>query len=100
MSIYALLLPGWDHTSTWGEDHGQLYAQVSRNGYDDADGPEFWITPPCYPLADTTQQLAELIGRVTGADAVSVLQAMSIGARVAGARDDDCHRLGLSELRP
>src|SRR3954468_7058940 len=96
MSIYALLLPGWDHTSTWGEDYGELYAQVNRNGYDDANGPEYWITPPHYPVPHTTRELAALIAQITGADMASVLKAMSIGAR--GASDGDRQRLGLPAL--
>lgn len=39
MSVYALLLPGWDQLSIWGADQDYLYAQVTRNDNSDDDGP-------------------------------------------------------------
>lgn len=56
MSIYALLLPGWEQFSTWGAEDGCLYAHVTRNGHAD-DGPDFWITPPRYPIYVTHENL-------------------------------------------
>ena len=85
MSIYPLLLDGWDDTSTWGEDRGQLYAQLTRNGVSDDNGPEFWITPPRYPRFARGPELANLMERSTACGHEAVLRGMAIGATVAGA---------------
>lgn len=95
MSIYAFYLQGWEETSTWGEDQDYLYAQINRNGHDGSRGPEYWITPPDYPVVRTTADLARLIARVTATDHVAVLRAMSVGADLAGASQSERQQLGL-----
>lgn len=80
MSVYALLLPGWDQLSIWGADQDYLYAQVTRNGNSDDDGPDFWITPPPYPVFRHPRELGQAISQVTGTDLPAVLSAMAIGA--------------------
>ena len=80
MSVYALLLPGWDQLSTWGADHDYLYAQVTRNGNSDDNGPDFWITPPRYPVFRHPRELGKAISQVTAADLRTVLRAMAVGA--------------------
>ena len=95
MSIYAFYLEGWEETSTWGEDQDYLYAQINHNGHDDSHGPQYWITPPDYPIVRTTAGLARLIASVTATDPTEALRAMSIGATLAGATPTDLHRLQL-----
>jgi hypothetical protein len=97
-SIYPLFLNGWEDTSTWGDDDDYLYAQLTRNGVPDTNGPEYWITPPHYPAARTTTELAQLIANVTTADAPTVLRGMAFGAKVAGASDSELRGLGLPEM--
>lgn len=83
MSIHALQLPGWEESSTWGADADPatggryFYAQLTRNGHSDDDGPEFWVTPPQYPVYRTAAELAAAIGRVTITEPATVLRAMS-----------------------
>lgn len=96
MSIYPLFLDGWDDTSTWGEDGGHLYAQLTRNGVSD-DGPQFWITPPGYPVVRTAFDLARLIGETTACSSEEVLHGMSRGAAAAGADRAERQRLDLLE---
>jgi hypothetical protein len=79
MSIYPLLLPGWEDLSTWGIDTDYFYAQLTRNGHSDDNGPDFAITPPNYPTCGTAHQLAAAISRVTGAEPATVLHAMAAG---------------------
>ena len=95
MSIYAFYLDGWEETSTWGEDQDYLYAQINRNGHDDTRGPQYWITPPHYPVLRTTRELAQIIASVTAAESSAVLQAMSEGAKLAGATQSELRLLGL-----
>lgn len=97
MSIYPLFLDGWDDTSTWGEDGGHLYAQLTRNGVSGDDGPEFWITPPDYPVVRTGRELAQLIAEATACRSNEVLQGMSGGAAVAGADLVTRQRLDLPD---
>ena len=95
MSAYALLLPGWDQLSIWGADQDYLYAQVTRNGNSDDDGPDFWITPPRYPVCRHPRELGHAISQVTGTDLPAVLNAMATGAGM------NAHAFALaSEARP
>jgi hypothetical protein len=86
MSVYPLLLPGWEQTSTWGHDIDHLYAQVTRNGVSDDDGPEFWITPPRYPVCHLEHELAAAISQVTGVEQELVLRAMTAGTDLVAGR--------------
>lgn len=79
MSINALLLDGWDETSTWGTDQGTCYAQLSPNGVPDDDFPQVWITPPRYAVLDAAD-LAREIAAATGASIDDVVLAMRRGA--------------------
>jgi hypothetical protein len=81
MSIYAVFLDGWDHKSTWGWDDGvgSYYAQMTRNGKSDANGPEIWITPPTFPAIMSPEALAEAIAHATGEDLQAVQRAMNDG---------------------
>ena len=85
MSIYGLPLCGWEDCSTWGADADlatgseHFYAQLTRNGHSDDDGPQFWISPPRHPPYRTVAELAEAISHITTVDATTVLQAMSAG---------------------
>lgn len=79
VSIYALFLDGWDELSTWGDDGDNLYAQMTRNGNSDDDGPGFWITPPEYPTVTQPEELAHLVSQVTNAQVDTVLNAMAEG---------------------
>jgi hypothetical protein len=95
MSIYPLLLDGWEDVSTWGEDGGHLCAQLTRNGATDIDGLEFWITPPRYPVIHTVTELAHVIARATACGQETVLHGMATGAAIAGASPADRQRLEL-----
>jgi hypothetical protein len=95
MSIYPLLLDGWEHASTWGEDCGHLYAQLTRNGVSDDNGPDLWITPPRYPAVHTVAGLAHAIARATACSEEIVLRGMAAGAAVAGATPAERQRLNL-----
>lgn len=90
MGIYALFLDGWDEPSTWGDDGDHLYAQVTRNGSSDHDGPEFWITPPEYPTVTQPEELVHLISKVTNAQVDTVLNAMT-----EGVPESKRHAMGL-----
>jgi hypothetical protein len=92
VSIYGLLLPGWEELSTWGVDDGYLYAQLTRNGRSDDDGPEVQITPPGWPVLHTAAELSAVIARVTGAEPTEVLAAMTPTVSAA-----DRRRLGLPD---
>jgi hypothetical protein len=79
MSIHGLLLDGWDGLSTWGYDDlmGSFYAQLTRNGHSDDDGPDVWITPgSSWPAIHHADVLAELIAETTGATLADVRAAM------------------------
>ncbi len=78
MSINALLLDGWDETSTWGVDNGTFYALLTRNGVSDVDGPQIWIAPPLHVIQDAPA-LARAIAATTGASADVVQRAMNSG---------------------
>ncbi|WP_202902320.1 hypothetical protein [Salinispora pacifica] len=79
MSIYAVLIDGWDHRSTWGWDDGtrSLYAQLTRNGNSDDNGPDVWITPPATPRILLPEALAKAIAHVTGTNLATVHAAMN-----------------------
>lgn len=79
MSIYPLALPGWDDLSTWGQDDDYFFAQLTRNGHPDDDGPGVWITPPGHPAYPDAPALGRAISAVTGVDEAVVLRAMSVG---------------------
>jgi hypothetical protein len=82
-----LLLPGWEESSVWGEDGDHLFAQVTRNGVSDDDGPEFWITPGGpYPEIRDPATLARAINGVTGVPAEVVLTAMVAGVAMEHSR--------------
>jgi hypothetical protein len=96
MSIYPLLLQGWDDASTWGEDNGHLYAQLTRNGVS-KDGPEFWITPPRYPAVLIAADLAQVVAQATACGQETVLRGMATGAVLAGASPAERQRLDLPQ---
>lgn len=80
MSIYALALDGWDELSTWGYDSGigSFYAQLTRNGQSDDNGPEIWITPGGrYPIISTPSELATTVATEVGAELPHVHAAMN-----------------------
>ncbi|MEV6349434.1 hypothetical protein [Actinoplanes sp. NPDC051851] len=56
---------------------GSYYAQLTRNGRSDADGPEVWITPPTWPVMVNSLLLAHVIARVTETDFAIVKAAMN-----------------------
>lgn len=93
MSIYPLMLPGWEDLSTWGAEEDYLYAQVTRNGLSDDDGPEFWITPHKWPTCCTVDELSQAISNVTHVDRSDVLRAMAAGVDPAVLRS-----LGLPDV--
>jgi hypothetical protein len=87
MSIHGLLLDGWDDLSTWGYDDlmGSYYAQLTRNGHTDDDGPDVWITPgPAWPAVHHADVLAELIAEATGAPLQDVRAAMDDSSGAGG----------------
>jgi hypothetical protein len=87
MSIYMLDLPGWEGLSTWGWDDGLgcFYAQLTRNGNSDDNGPDVWITRGRYPLTITELTvLAPAIALATGVDVEQVEAAMNSGLAAAG----------------
>ncbi|MFG3701591.1 hypothetical protein ACGF5C_27320 [Micromonospora sp. NPDC047620] len=79
MSIYAVLIDGWDQRSTWGWDDGtrSYYAQLTRNGNSDDNGPEVWITPPAWPNLSAPEHLAMAIAAATRTDRAVVQNAMN-----------------------
>lgn len=87
MSIYPFVLTGWEDASTWGDDNGWLYAQLTPNGVSDRNGPKFWITAPHYPVVHTAPELAEVIARTTACAKPAVLHAMATGAAVMRVSD-------------
>ena len=78
-SIYPVFIDGWDQLSTWGWDSGMgsYYAQLTRNGKSDDNGPEVWITPPAWPVMQLPQTLAKAIAEVTGTELAAVIAAMN-----------------------
>ena len=93
MSIYPFVLTGWEDASTWGDDNGWLYAQLTPNGVSDRNGPKFWITAPHYPVVHTAPELAEVIARTTACAKPAVLHAMATGAAVMRVSDAEWRRL-------
>lgn len=79
MTVNALLLDGWEETSTWGIDNGTFYAQLTPNGVSDVDGPQVWIIPPHFVVRDA-QDLVRAIAEQTVASVDSVVAAMRRGA--------------------
>lgn len=81
MTINGLLLQGWEDLSTWGYDSGldSYYAQLTRNGNSDDDGPDIWITPPRWPAIPHPDALARVIADATGTDVTTVHTAMDAG---------------------
>jgi hypothetical protein len=95
MSIYPLLLPGWEDLSTWGIDADYFYAQLTRNGNSDNDGPDFAITPSNHPTCRAAHELGAAISWVTGVEPATVLHAMAAGV------DPHTRRgLGLPSAQP
>lgn len=88
MSINALLLNGWDEASTWGDDNGVLYAQLTPNGVADDDGPQVWITPSDYELVDA-HDLACAIAETTRTSVDQVVWAMRRGRGTDHRRSSD-----------
>lgn len=80
VSIHALNLPGWDELSTWGWDDmaGSWYAQLTRNGGDDSNGPEIWLSGAPTPFTTEVELMAAIV-QCTGADPLDVLNAMRPG---------------------
>ncbi|MGC1734639.1 MAG: hypothetical protein WA731_18640 [Pseudonocardiaceae bacterium] len=95
MSIYGLRLAGCDELSTWGYDAsaGSLYAQLTRNGNSDDDGPDIWITPPDFPVVLVPTALAAAIAAATGSELAAVYVAMNGG--LDGQTDDMAQALRL-----
>jgi hypothetical protein len=82
-SVYGLLLAGWEDLSTWGYDSGtgSHYAQLTRNGRSDDNGPEVWITPSAsQPPIARAQDLAPLIANATNTELAAVQEAMKAGS--------------------
>jgi hypothetical protein len=79
MSIRPLALQGWDELSTWGYDDqlASFYAQLTRNGNSDDDGPEIWLSPPRYPVLASEAQLRAAIAECTGTPVEDVARALS-----------------------
>ncbi|MFI6031635.1 hypothetical protein [Amycolatopsis magusensis] len=78
--MWGLVLPGWEDRSIWGYDSGtgSFFAQLTRNGNSDDDGPDVWITPGAtFPVVTSPVQLQALITNVTGAAATDVIVAMN-----------------------
>lgn len=88
MTIYGLALDGWAARSTWGWDEqlGCYYAQLTRDGNSDADGPDVWITPGRrFPRVTSVDILAPMIAvELRTADVQAVYDAMNTGAIAAG----------------
>ena len=80
MSIYPFVLTGWEDASTWGDDNGWLYAQLTPNGVSDRNGPKFWITAPHYPVVHTAPELAEVIARNVASNRGAMCDTMAAGA--------------------
>ena len=80
-SIYPVFLDGWDELSTWGFDSGadSYYAQLTRNGNSDDDGPDIWITPPTWPPMARPAELAQAVATATGVDLSTVRNALNDG---------------------
>ena len=79
MSINALWLDGWDELSTWGYDDREesYYAQLTRNGGTDDNGPEIWVsTAAGWPAITSPAVLAEVIARCTKQPLETVRSAM------------------------
>ena len=87
VSVYMLDLPGWDGLSIWGWDDGLgcFYAQLTRNGNSDDDGPDVWITPgPRFTTITEIDALATTISTAIGVGALEVRVAMNSGLAVSG----------------
>jgi hypothetical protein len=85
---WALFLPDWDDLSIWGYDSGtsSFFAQLTRNGNSDDNGPDVWITPgPRFPVVTSPAQLQALIADVVGATAADVAVAMNHAVDAQGA---------------
>jgi hypothetical protein len=102
MSLYGLRLEGWDDRSTWGYDPPleSFYAQLTRNGESDDDGPEIWITPPVYPNLRRPEDLALAIARATGVDLTVVHSAMNQGLGYASDEERRLHSPTASPHAP
>jgi hypothetical protein len=87
VSIFALELDGWDELSTWGYDEGLgcLYAQLTRNGGSDDNGPEIWITPPQFPVITSPAVLAKTIAEATKTPLAKVQAALNDAVTTQGA---------------
>ena len=79
---YGLRLAGWEDASSWGWDEqaGTWFAELTRNGNDDDDGPDVWLSGMPRPIPDEAA-LAAAIGRATGAALDDVAAAMAAGRR-------------------
>ena len=79
MSLNPLALAGWENLSIWGYDERMdgYFAELTRNGGDDSNGPEVWLAP-AIPSEDA---LARLIAEKTGAAVPAVREAMDAGRR-------------------
>lgn len=79
MSIRALLLDGWDETSTWGVDNDMFYAQLTPNGVSDDGGPQVLLAAPQY-LIQNVHDLARAIAEATGVSVDDAAAAMRRGS--------------------
>ena len=70
-----------ENASTWGEDNGQLYAQLTRNSVSNDNGPGVWITPPHYSAVHTVPELAHVIARATACGQQAVFAESQIAQR-------------------
>jgi hypothetical protein len=69
-----------------GPRHRSPLRQITRNGVPDDDGPEFWITPPSYPVYRYEHELAAAISRVSGVEPEFVEHAMTAGVDLVAGR--------------
>jgi len=77
MSQIPFAPDGWDQLSIWGYDEmaDTYFAQLTRNGGDDSNEPEIWLSGVPTPIG-TEHELAAMISGAVGADVRTVTRAM------------------------
>lgn len=87
---FALDLAGWEDRSIWGYDPtvGSLFAQLTRNGNNDDNGPDIWITPPAFPPITTPAMLARAIAIATQNPTSAVHEALNDAVASQGAPEE------------